>query len=200
MRDDSYGCYVAYRPRDNRAGFHHVVTRGNNKQRIFVNSADRQAFLRSLVHVANRHGWNIYAYCLMRNHYHLVLNVDERGLSGGMAELNTSYAVTFNRTHGRINHLFGKRYWSQYLADDRRLLNAVRYVVQNPRRAGRRGSLESYAWSSYAATIGLALSFAQLATGELLSLFGDRPERAIARFVEFCDDPGPSGRPGWQPP
>ncbi len=200
MHHGSYRGDVAYKPRDNRPGFHHVVTRGNNKQRIFVNSADRHAFLRSLVHVANRHGWNIYAYCLMRNHYHLVLNVGERGLSVGMGELNTSYAVTFNRTHGRINHLFGKRYWSEYLADDRRLLNAVRYVVQNPRRAGGPGSLESYAWSSYAATIGLALSFAQLATGELLSLFGERPERAIARFAEFCDEPGPSGRAGWQPP
>jgi REP element-mobilizing transposase RayT len=70
MHHGSYRGDVTYKPRDNRPGFHHVVTRGNNKQRIFVNSADRRAFLRSVVHVANRHGWNIYAYCLMRNHLH----------------------------------------------------------------------------------------------------------------------------------
>ena len=191
---------MSYKPRDNRPGFHHAVTRGNNKQRIFVNNADRKDFLRILSSVANRHGWNIYAYCLMRNHYHLVVNVGDRGLSDGMCELNTAYALRFNLSHGRINHLFGKRFWSEYLADDRRLLNAVRYVVQNPRRAGRTGPLEGYAWSSYAATIGTALSFAQLATGELLGFFGDRPERAIALFVDFCDGHAPNGHARWQPP
>jgi putative transposase len=191
---------VTYKPRDNRPGFHHAVTRGNNKQRIFLNNGDRQEFLRILASVANRHGWNIYAYCLMRNHYHLVVNVDDRGLSDGMCELNTAYALRFNLSHGRINHLFGKRFWSEYLADERRLLNAVRYVVQNPRHAGRTGPLEGYAWSSYAATIGNALAFAQLATGELLGLFANRPERAIARFVEFCDRDAQKGRVRWQPP
>ncbi|HUK99042.1 MAG TPA: transposase [Gaiellaceae bacterium] len=191
---------MPYKPRDNQPGFHHVVTRGNNKQRIFLNNRDRREFIRILTHVANRHGWTIYAYCLMRNHYHLVLNIDDRGLSRGMCELNSSYALAFNGTHRRINHLFGKRYWSEHLPDDRRLLNVVRYVVQNPRRAGRAGSLESYAWSSYAATIGVALSFAQLATGELLALFADRRERAVARFVEFCDGGGESSHGPRQPP
>ena len=191
---------MAYKPRDERPGFHHVVTRGNNKQRIFHNDSDRQLFMRTLVRIARRYGWTIYAYCLMRNHYHLVLNVDDRGLSRGMCELNSAYALAFNSSHERINHVFGKRYWSEYLADDRRLLTVVRYVVQNPRRAGRAGSLESYAWSSYAATIGLALSFAQLATGELLTLFGERRDRAIAAFVEFCDGGGENGHARRQPP
>jgi putative transposase len=191
---------MAYKPRDERPGFHHVVTRGNNKQRIFMNDADRHDFMRILVQVCGKHGWTIYAYCLMRNHYHLVVNIDERGLARGMCELNTAYALAFNTRHGRINHLFGKRYWSEHLADNRRLLNAVRYVIRNPRRAGRTASLESYRWSSYAATIGLALSFAQLATGEVLELFGKRPDRAITRFVEFCDGDGQDGHAGWQPP
>ena len=76
----------------------------------------------------------------------------------------------------------------------------MRYVLQNPRRAGRTDALEGYAWSSYAATIGLALSFAQLATGELLSMFGNTRDRAVGRFVEFCDDSVPLGRVRWQPP
>jgi putative transposase len=191
---------VAYKPRDERPGFHHVVTRGNNKQRIFLDNADREFFMRLLALVANRQGWTIYAYCLMSNHYHLVLQIDERGLADGMRDLNTAYAVAFNTAHGRINHLFGKRYWNEYLPDDRRLLNTVRYVVRNPRRAGRQGPLESYAWSSYAATIGAALSFAQLAVGEVLELFHHRPDRAVARFVEFCREDGRPGRVRWQPP
>jgi putative transposase len=196
----SYRELMPYKPRDERPGFHHVVTRGNNKQRIFMNNSDRQEFMRLLLRVCSKHGWTIYAYCLMRNHYHLVVKVGDRGLARGMCELNTAYALAFNTRHGRINHLFGKRYWSEYIADERRLFNAVRYVVQNPRRAGRTGSLESYAWSSYAATIGLALSFAQLATRELLELFGDTPARAVAKFVEFCAADGPGGLAGWQPP
>jgi putative transposase len=199
-RGRSYRGAVAYKHRDERPGFHHVVTRGNNKRRIFMNDTDRRAFLVLLTQVARRQGWNIYAYCLMRNHYHLVMQIDERGLSRGMCELNTAYAVGFNARHGRINHLFGKRFWNEYLADDRRLLNTVRYVVQNPRRAGRAGSLESYAWSSYAATIGAALTFAQLATGEVLALFGDKRDRAVQRFVEFCDDGVPEARVPRQPP
>ncbi len=191
---------MSCKARDERPGFHHVVARGNNKRRIFVTNIDRQHFLEILARIANRHGWNIYAYCLMRNHYHLVMSIDERGLSDGMCELNSAYALAFNTRHGRINHLFGKRYWNEYLADDRRLLNTVRYVLQNPRRAGRTGALEGYAWSSYAATIGLALSFAQLASGELLSMFGSTRDRAVARFVEFCDESVQFGHVRWQPP
>lgn len=191
---------MPYKPRDERPGFHHVVTRGNNKQRIFINDADRHEFIRILVDVCAKHGWTIYAYCLMRNHYHLVVRVGDRGLARGMCELNTAYALAFNTRHGRINHLFGKRYWNEHIADEGRLLNAVRYVVQNPRRAGRAGTLESYRWSSYAATIGLALSFAQLATGEVLELFAPRPARAVVRFVEFCEAVGRDGRARWQPP
>ena len=165
-----------------------------------MNDADRHEFIRILVDVCRKHGWTIYAYCLMRNHYHLVLRVGDRGLARGMCELNTAYALAFNTRHGRINHLFGKRYWNEHIADERRLLNAVRYVVQNPRRAGRAGTLESYRWSSYAATIGLALSFAQLATGEVLELFAPRIERAVVQFAEFCDADGQGGRARWQPP
>ena len=191
---------MAHRRRDERVGYHHVVARGNNKREIFVDDDDRETFIDTLNRKANRHGWEILAYCLMRNHYHLVLRVDERGLSAGMCELNTTYATRFNTKHGRINHLFGKRYWSAYLGTEARLLSAIRYVVQNPQRAGLVGSHESYVWSSYRASIGLALPFARLAVGELLELFGSDPRRAIAQFRAFCEDTDPPGHVRRQPP
>ena len=182
---------VSYRLREQQPGFYHVVARGNNKQRIFLTNADRQLFLATLDRIALKFGWTVYAYCLMRNHYHLVLQVSDQGLSRGMCELQTAYAREFNKRHGRINHLFGKRYWSDRLGDNRRFLNTIRYVLQNPRRAGREGPLEGYAWSSYAATIGLALSAVKLAKDRLLAHFAGSPGSEIAALVEFCDAPVP---------
>ena len=147
---------MALRPPRRAPGYHHVVTRGNNKRRIFEDHVDRWFFCKTVERIASKHGWTILAYCLMDNHYHLVLRVGERGLARGMCELNTACALHYNARHGRINHLFGKRYWNRYLQTDATVVNALRYVVQNPRRAGGRRPLEGYVWASYGATIGVA--------------------------------------------
>jgi REP-associated tyrosine transposase len=186
--------------RDESPGYHHVVTRGNNKQRIYVDERDRITFCLTVQRIARKYGWTIIAYCLMDNHYHLLLSVGEQGLSRGMCELNTSYALTFNATHGRVNHLFGRRYWNRRIKTDASVLNVVRYIVQNPRRAGISERLEGYRWSSYAATIGLAFADMQLARDELLALFGRTPARAVEEFRTFCSATGVSRHVGWQPP
>ena len=94
--------------------------------------------------VRKRYGWDVLAYVLMRNHYHLLLRIGERGLSDGMHDLNHCYAVTFNARHGRINHVFGKRFWNRELTTEASLQAAARYIVQNPRRAGFVANLEDY--------------------------------------------------------
>ena len=128
---------MAYKPRiEVPYGYYHVVTRGNNKRRIYDDDHDRENFLVLLERIARRYGWLFYAYCLMGNHYHLVMQIAEKGLSRGMCELNTAYAVTYNLRHDRINHLFGRRFWSELITTDAYLLGACRYVVQNPVRAG----------------------------------------------------------------
>ena len=193
---------MAHRARDEHPGCHHVVTRGNNKQPIFLADEDRGRFLSTLDRIAKKHRWEVLAYCLMRNHYHLVIRIDDSGLARGMCELNGSYALTFNATYGRTNHVFGRRYWSEHLAHESRLLNTIRYVLENPRRAGLHGPLEAHVWTSYRATIGLALAFARFARDEVLALFGADPASAVARFVEFCaprSDP-PGGHVPRQPP
>ncbi len=186
--------------RDESPGYHHVVARGNNKRDIFLDDRDRQYFCRRLDIVARKHGWTILAYCLMRNHFHLILGVGDAGLARGMCELNSGYAITFNARYGRINHLFGKRYWNRRLRTHASVLNAVRYAVQNPRRAGGSKPLEAYAWTSYAATIGLAHAAVNLARDELLPLFGSTPERAINWFRTFCSATPLGGHVPWQPP
>ena len=93
--------------------YYHVGARGNNKQPIFETDDDRAYFMRLLARTARRHGWAIHAYCLMTNHYHLVLQLSSGGLSRGMCELNGGYALGFNARHGRSNHLFGRRFWDE---------------------------------------------------------------------------------------
>jgi REP element-mobilizing transposase RayT len=191
--------------RDETPGYHHVVARGNNKRKIFLDERDHVVFLLMLERLATKYGWRLLAYCLMDNHYHLVLWVGERGLSDGMCELNGGYAQAFNAEHGRINHLFGKRFWNSRIKTDASMLNAVRYVVQNPRRAGERGPLEASAWTSYAATIGLAFSRIRLARDEVLEFFGRTPERAVEEFRVFCAATPLASRVSarqvrWQPP
>ena len=176
--------------RDERPGYHHISTRGNNKQTVFLTDNDRLSFLALLERVAARHHWRILTYCLMRNHYHLVLRIDD-GLAQGMRELNGVYAMYFNGEHGRLNHVFGKRYWSEFTETEAHLKNAIRYVVQNPRRAGARGPLESHPWTSYRSSIGDEFGLRGFARDELLSLFGAQPTSAIEAFMTFCEEPAP---------
>lgn len=182
---------MARKPRDQRPGYHHVVSRGNNKQTIFLSDVDRVSFLALLDRVAERNDWDILTYCLMRNHYHLVLRIGSGGLAEGMRELNGVYALYFNSEHDRINHLFGRRYWSELTKSDEHLRNAVRYVIQNPRRAGAQGPLEMHPWTSYRATIGHGSILSRFARDEVLELFGREPANAVQAFAEFCEQPAP---------
>lgn len=172
--------------RNESPGYHHVVTRGNNKRSVFLDDLDRRLFCLRVDRLARRHGWRVLAYVLMRNHYHLLLGVGDRGLSGGMQSLNQGHAITFNTRHGRVNHLFGKRYWSRQLTTDAAVQYAARYIVQNPQRAGGKLPLEDYAWSSFAATVGNGFPTIGLALDELLPFFGRRPSSAVSAYREFC--------------
>ena len=174
--------------RDESPGYHHVVTRGNNKQRIYLDDRDRVIFCMTVERVARKYGWTVLTYCLMDNHYHLLLSIGEQGLWRGMCELNTGYAVTFNAMHDRVNHLFGRRYWNRHIKTEASLMAVARYIVRNPRRAGIVDRLDAYRWSSYAATIGLDFADLQLARDELLAFFGTTPERAIEAFGVYCLD------------
>jgi putative transposase len=191
---------MAYRRRVEVPGLYHVTARGNNKRPIVADDLDRARFFAVLNRIARKHGWELFAVCLMDNHYHLVMRIGERGMSRGMCELNSTYALAFNTRHGRINHLFGRRYWSDELRTESRFLNACRYVFQNPVRAGSAHTPAAYVWSSYRATVGLALSMLPVAGDELLSQFGLEREAAIAAFRTFCETTVTPSRVRGQPP
>jgi len=186
--------------RDESPGYHHVVTRGNNKRTIYIDDRDRAYFCLAVTRIARKYDWTVLAYCLMENHYHLLISVGDKGLAAGMCELNSGYAQMFNVWHGRVNHLFGKRYWNRRIKTDASLWNVVRYIVQNPRAAGAATTLEGYRWTSYAATIGLALADIELAQDEVLRFFGNVRTTAVEAFQTFCCASALGGPVRWQPP
>ena len=104
--------------RNENPGLHHVVTRGNNKRDIYLEDVDRTLFCLTVERISKRFEWDVLAYVLMGNHYHLLLRIGDRGLSDGMHDLNHGYAMAFNARHDRIDHLFGKRFWSRELTTD----------------------------------------------------------------------------------
>ena len=178
-----------YRPRiEVPGGYYHVGSRGNNKAPIFVSDDDRTLFLLLLGRTAIRHGWTIHAYCLMTNHYHLILQLSAGGFSRGMCELNGGYALTFNARHGRSNHVFGRRFWDERIETDLHYFEACRYVVLNPLRSGLERVLGTWPWSSYRAMIGVDFAPGFLATGELLARFGSTPASARDAYISYVSD------------
>jgi REP element-mobilizing transposase RayT len=179
-------------------GYYHVATRGNNRCAIYDDDVDRQVFLNQLNRVATKYAWTVLAYCLMGNHYHLILQIGDLGMSRGMCELNGGYARMYNRRHRRVNHLFGRRYWDALVATESHLLECCRYVVLNPVRAGICHRPGDWSWSSYRATVGREFAPSFLATNELLQLFGQRPDFARGVYREFVRAGEDIRQPPWQ--
>jgi REP element-mobilizing transposase RayT len=166
---------------------YHLTTRGNGGQKIFLNRADGLGLLELLGATCDRFGWRCTAYCLMTNHYHLVVETPEPNLSRGMRQLNGVYTQAFNRRHGRGGHLFQGRFKAILVEREPHLLELARYVVLNPVRAGLVDHPRAWHWSSYRETDGTAPAPPWLEVGELLAHFGKSPaeaRRAYAAFVQ----------------
>jgi REP element-mobilizing transposase RayT len=135
---------------------YHVTSRGNARAAIYADDTDRQTFLALLTQVVQRYHWLCHAYCLMDNHYHLVLETPEGNLAPGMRQVNGLYTQGYNRRHGRVGHVLQGRYKALHIERDSYLLTVCRYVVLNPVRTGMVRTAQDYDWSSYRATAGEA--------------------------------------------
>jgi REP element-mobilizing transposase RayT len=169
-------------------GIYHVFARGSNRQPIFAFDSDRIDFLSCLEKVVARDHLACLAFCLMPNHYHLVLETIDGQLSRAMKALNGRYALRFNRRYGRDAHLFKNRFGAVHQETEPQLLWTLRYVVTNPVEGGSCRSADQYRWSSYRASAGIDRAPSFLDVARLHSYFGDAPEDAIAVYRSFVND------------
>jgi REP element-mobilizing transposase RayT len=169
---------------------YHVTSRGNARAPIFLDDTDRWRFLDRLGDVVGSHHWLCHAYCLMTNHYHLLVETRQPNLSRGMRRLNGQYSQGFNRRHERVGHVLQGRFTGILVERETHLLELARYVVLNPVRAGMITSAEEYPWSSLAATVGLAPMPQWLRPEALLARFGSR-----ARYRAFVREGIGAGSP-----
>ncbi len=167
---------------------YHVTSRGDGRDDIFLSDDDRIAWLETLAEVCKRFNWVCHAYCQMTNHYHMVIETPDANLSKGMRQLNGVYTQRFNRTHGRVGHVFQGRFKAILVDKDSYLLELARYVALNPLRAKMVRRLELWPWSSYLATCGRAPQPDWLQTDFVLAQFATQRARAIAKYVAFVHD------------
>jgi putative transposase len=164
---------------------YHVMIRGNERKNIFTEDEDKKRFIEIVSEKNKDRKFSIYAYCLMDNHVHLLINegIDEIGRI--MKRINISYAYYFNKKYGRIGHLFQDRFKSEGIENDAYLLSVIRYIHNNPVKAGLVKNTEEYKWSSYSIftdgrsqSSGVDISF-------ILKIFSDDIEKAIGLFIDY---------------
>lgn len=164
---------------------YHLTSRGNGGGAIYLDNEDRELFLSVLATVVARFNWRLYAYCLMSNHYHLLVETPQPNLSRGMRQLNGVYTQRFNRRHAISGHVFQGRFKAILVERDNYLLELARYVVLNPIRSKQTEDLASYVWSSYRATAGLQPIPNWLSADFVLNRFGLTKSSARRRYIEY---------------
>ena len=163
-------------------GIYHVVMRGINQQRIFEDHLDYRKFLDTIGLYREKSGYEIYAYCLMGNHIHLLIREGDEDLGNAFRRIGAAYVYWYNWKYNRCGHLFQDRYKSEAVETDAYLLTVLRYIHQNPLKAGIVENTKDYKWSSYPEYVGKA----ELCdTDVALKLFSDDRTLAAKRFQKF---------------
>jgi putative transposase len=167
--------------------FYHVITRGNQRQNLFHDDKDREFYLDRLEQYRKRYRFTIYAYVLMSNHVHLLIETGKTPLSKIMQGLQFSYTRYFNRRYRKIGHLFQGRYRAIICDREEYLLELVRYIHLNPARMKRPSAVGEHRWSSHGAYLGAA-SVVKVDTPSVLERFSSRVGRAREGYLRFIKE------------
>ena len=167
-------------------GIYHVVLRGVNRQCIFIDDADRIKFLSKLLYFKELTGCEIFCYCLMDNHIHLLIKIDGELLATFIKQICGSYVFYFNDKYGRCGHLFQERFRSETVENDCYFFIALRYILQNPVKAGLTKRAAEYRWSSYKDYL---ISSKVSEVEWVLEMFSSDKKLAVKLFVEYVNTP-----------
>jgi REP element-mobilizing transposase RayT len=168
--------------------FYHVITRGNQRQKIFKDSSDHQKFIQYLTIYKNRYHYSLYAYVLMGNHVHLLIETHETPLSKILQGINQSYTMYYNRTYRTVGHLFQGRYKAILCDRDPYLLSLLKYIHHNPVRARIVKTPVEYAWSSHQAYMGKNNPYSLVDTIPVLKMFSENTARARQHYLKFMNE------------
>jgi REP element-mobilizing transposase RayT/DNA-binding CsgD family transcriptional regulator len=166
-------------------GVYHVTTHGDGDRMIFEGPSEKWRLLDLLADTAKELDWAMYAWCVMGNHYHFLLKTPEDNLSEGMHHINMSYGEWYNKSRERHGHVFQDRFFSILITEDSHLLQASRYVVLNPLRAGLVSTPQEWRWSSYSTAVLGAPSRVSLRDRELMGMFGHEEAESRELYREF---------------
>lgn len=165
-------------------GIYHIIMRGINRQILFEDDEDRFRFIYSLKKYREICEYELYAYCLMENHLHLLLKEGKEPLETIMRRICGSYVLWYNKKYNRIGYLFQDRFKSEPIENDAYFLTVVRYIFQNPVKAGIVTDVKRYIWSNYMDYIdgnnGTDTEF-------VLKAFQTNREKALSKFIEFVN-------------
>ena len=167
-------------------GIYHIITRGINQQNIFASDDDYERFLNTLTRYCRKSACEIYAYCLMDNHIHLLLREGQETIATTMKKIGTSYVYYYNWQYNRKGHLFQDRYKSEPVEDDVYFLAVLRYIHLNPIKAGITDDLASYPYSSYTEYTNRANLINRIFA---LNMFHQDKDQAIEQFINFHYQP-----------
>lgn len=168
---------------------YHVMLRGNEQKNIFLDDSDKIRFLDTLSRMKENGEYAVLAYCLMNNHVHLLVKEGTDSLQRSLKRISVSYVYYFNKKYKRIGHLFQDRYKSEAVENDPYIMAAVRYIHNNPVKAGITNIVEDYRWSSFRSYVDPEHKESSLVDSNfILSLFSDNKSVAVNLFKEFSAD------------
>jgi putative transposase len=180
---------MARKPRIEYEGaFYHVITRGNQRQRVFKDRDDYERYLTILADYKVRYDYVLYAYVLMSNHVHLLIETKEKPLSKILQGINQSYTIYFNKRYGLVGHLFQGRYKAILCEKDAYLLSLVKYIHLNPMRARVVKNFEAYPWSSHRSYVGRGRNEGIVDTDPVLRMFSEDRRRARRRYQIYMTE------------
>jgi REP-associated tyrosine transposase len=168
--------------------WYHVMNRGRRSESIFSDKQDYVLFVDLLIEVSELWNVQIAAYCLMTNHYHILLQTPEGNVSRCMRHLNSLYTQRYNRRHGYDGPLFRGRYKSILVSDDSHLLQLVRYIHKNPVKAGITNKMQEYPWSSYKGYLSFAKKWNWLYKDYIFDMVTPKKQGRLKDFIAFMQE------------